>query len=55
MESGSGMSTVEALQEIIPYVGTLAAAPLPQISKLHEEDGVADECGSTSLSDICAR
>ncbi|KAE8794367.1 hypothetical protein D1007_30916 [Hordeum vulgare] len=48
------MSTVDALQEIIPYVGTCAAAPLPQISKLHEEDDVAEECGSTSLSDICA-
>ncbi|KAE8810621.1 hypothetical protein D1007_12546 [Hordeum vulgare] len=55
VESRSGMSTVEALQEIISYVGTLAAAPLPQISKLHEEDDVANECGSTSLSDICAR
>ena len=45
----------EALPKINSFVGALAAAHLPQNSMPDEEDGIADECGSTSLSAICAR
>ncbi|KAM0902552.1 hypothetical protein ACQ4PT_019229 [Festuca glaucescens] len=48
-------STAKAVSEIASAVSALAAAPPPQISKPHEEDGLDDECDSTSLSAICAR
>ena len=57
MESGAGARTAEAIPKINSSVDALAAAPLSQISRPYdyEEDGVADECGSASLSAICAR
>uniref|UniRef100_A0A453H847 Transposase MuDR plant domain-containing protein n=2 Tax=Aegilops tauschii subsp. strangulata TaxID=200361 RepID=A0A453H847_AEGTS len=55
VESRAVAPTAEALPKINSSVGALAAAPPPQICMPDEEEGMADECDSTSLSAICAR
>ena len=52
VESRAVAPTADALPKINSSMGALAAAPPPQISMPDEEEGMADECGSTSLSAI---
>ena len=55
VECGVGAQTAKAIPKFNSSVAALIAAPLPKICSPCEEDGVADECGSASLSAICAR